>query len=135
MIGLNAIVLYSVLIVFQLVVLRIRKELRAGILTFIAFPWYRLSALLFRLGALCQNILVYSFERENIKIGTREDEIRDIPPCPPHMDVDWFRVWEESDTIDKLSTPERQPQLSATVNSARRSRIKTPRTIDIHKHR
>lgn len=96
---------------------------------FIAFPWYRLSALLFRLGALCQNILVYSFERENIKIGghrgyshhlvevlvgTREDEIRDIPPCPPHMDVDWFRVWEESDTIDKLSTPERQPQLSAT---------------------
>lgn len=54
---------------------------------------YRLSSLLFRLGALCQNLLIYSHERKGIKIGVREDEIRDIPPCPPHPDVDWFTVW------------------------------------------
>ncbi|KAF4676948.1 hypothetical protein FOL47_004190 [Perkinsus chesapeaki] len=126
MIALNALVLYIVLTVFQLVVLRTRKELRAGIITFVTFPWYRLSALMFRLGALCQNILVYSFERESIKIGTREDEIRDIPPCPPHIDVDWFRLWEESDPVP--IEQQQSVKLSARCNSARGPRIRTPRT-------
>ncbi|KAF4676950.1 hypothetical protein FOL47_004192 [Perkinsus chesapeaki] len=93
--------LYFVVAVFQIVVLRERKELRSTLCTCITFPWYRLSGLLFRLGALCQNLLVYSHERTNIKIGVREDEIRDIPPCPPHPDVDWFTVWVESDPIEK----------------------------------
>ncbi|KAF4656792.1 hypothetical protein FOL47_008747, partial [Perkinsus chesapeaki] len=47
------------------------------------------------------NLLVYSHERTNIKIGVREDEIRDIPPCPPHTDVDWFTVWVDNNN-DKV---------------------------------
>ncbi|KAF4656184.1 hypothetical protein FOZ61_007140 [Perkinsus olseni] len=90
-------VLYIAVAIFQLVVLRERKELRCTLCTYLLFPWYRLNGLLFRLGALCQNLLVYSHERTNIKIGVREDEIRDIPPCPPHPDIDWFTVWQGDD--------------------------------------
>ncbi|KAF4654160.1 hypothetical protein FOZ61_008430 [Perkinsus olseni] len=85
--------LYIMVLVFYFIVLRDRKDIRPSVMTVILFPWYRLSSLLFRLGALCQNLLIYSHERKGIKIGVREDEIRDIPPCPPHPDVDWFTVW------------------------------------------
>ncbi|KAF4736074.1 hypothetical protein FOZ63_019506, partial [Perkinsus olseni] len=96
-------VLYIAVAIFQLVVLRERKELRCTLCTYLLFPWYRLNGLLFRLGALCQNLLVYSHERTNIKIGVREDEIRDIPPCPPHPDIDWFTVWQGDDDTHQSS--------------------------------
>ncbi|KAF4675085.1 hypothetical protein FOL47_008260 [Perkinsus chesapeaki] len=100
--------LYIQIIIFQLVVLRQRKELRSSLLTIILFPWYRLMGLMFRLCALCQNLLVYSHDRTFLKIGQREDEIRDIPPCPPHPDVDWFSIWIEDDLISSTALSEKK---------------------------
>ncbi|KAF4665787.1 hypothetical protein FOL46_003470 [Perkinsus olseni] len=36
-------------------------------------------------------------EQQHGDAGVREDEIRDIPPCPPHPDIDWFTVWQGDD--------------------------------------
>ena len=89
------IILYGQLLLFQFVVLRDRKDLRSTFTTVLLFPFYKLCNLFFRVCALCQNMLVYSHERKGIKISVREDEIRDIPPTPPHCLVDWFTIWEE----------------------------------------
>ena len=86
-------ILYLQVIILQFIYLRQRPELRSSCATVLFFPFYRLSGLMFRLCALCHNILIYSHERKSIKIGTREDEIRDVAPCPPHPDCDWFTVW------------------------------------------
>jgi hypothetical protein len=85
--------MYLQIIIFSLFVLRSRKDLRPSLFTFLLFPVYRLTGLLFRICALCQNLLVYSHNRTNVKIGRREDEIKDIPPSPPSPIVDWFTVW------------------------------------------
>ncbi|KAF4681530.1 hypothetical protein FOZ63_033860, partial [Perkinsus olseni] len=113
--------LYIQIIIFQLVVLRQRKELRSSLITVILFPWYRLMGLMFRLCALCQNLLVYSHDRTFLKIGQREDEIRDIPPCPPHPDVDWFSIWIEDDL------PTSTPPSADKKQRKRRSKVKDPR--------
>ncbi|KAF4663314.1 hypothetical protein FOZ61_001739 [Perkinsus olseni] len=113
--------LYIQIIIFQLVVLRQRKELRSSLITIIFFPWYRLMGLMFRLCALCQNLLVYSHDRTFLKIGQREDEIRDIPPCPPHPDVDWFSIWIEDDL------PTSTPPSADKKQRKRRSKVKDPR--------
>ena len=91
--------MYLQIIIFSLLVLRSRKDLRPSFFTFLLFPVYRLTGLLFRICALCQNLLVYSHNRTNVKIGRREDEIKDIPPSPPSPIVDWFTVWVPS--VDK----------------------------------
>ncbi|KAF4651526.1 hypothetical protein FOL46_000273 [Perkinsus olseni] len=85
--------IYVMVVLFEIVVLRDRHDLRSSFCACLTFPWYRLSSLVFRVGALLQNLLVYSHVRKGIKIRVREDEIRDIPPCPPSPDVDWFTVW------------------------------------------
>ncbi|EEQ97394.1 hypothetical protein Pmar_PMAR029118 [Perkinsus marinus ATCC 50983] len=108
--------LYIQIIIFQLVVLRQRKELRSSLSTIVFFPWYRLMGLMFRLCALCQNLLVYSHDRTFLKIGQREDEIRDIPPCPPHPDVDWFSIWIEDD-LPVSSPPSEKKQRSRRTKS------------------
>ncbi len=87
--------LYIQVIILQFVYLRQRKDLRSSFFTVLAFPFYRLGGLLFRLCALCHNVLVYSHERKSMKIGTREDEVRDVAPCPPHPECDWFTVWQD----------------------------------------
>ncbi|EER08205.1 hypothetical protein Pmar_PMAR013116 [Perkinsus marinus ATCC 50983] len=89
--------LYVQVLIFEVFVLRDRHDLRSGVIDFIVFPWYRLQSLLFRICALCQNLLVYSHQRKNVKIGVREQKIHDIPPTPPHPDVDWFTVWENDE--------------------------------------
>jgi hypothetical protein len=94
-------ILYFQVVILQFVYLRQRKDLRSSFFTVLAFPFYRLSGLLFRLCALCHNILVYSHERKSMKIGTREDEIRDVAPCPPHPDCDWFTVWQDVPVKDQ----------------------------------
>ena len=86
--------MYIQVLVFQYVYLRRRKDLRVSVGGIIMFPFYRLSSLLFRVCALCQNILVYSHYRRGIFIRTREDEVKDLPATPPHPDVDWFTVWQ-----------------------------------------
>ena len=86
-------ILYFQVIILQFIYLRQRPDLRSSFSTVLLFPFYRLGGLIFRLCALCHNILIYSHERKSIKIGTREDEIRDVAPCPPHPDCDWFTVW------------------------------------------
>jgi hypothetical protein len=86
-------VMYFQLMLLQLVVLRDRPDLRSSLWTLVAFPTYKFVGLFFRICALCQNILVYSKERKNLSIKFREDEIKDIPPLPPHHLVDWFTVW------------------------------------------
>lgn len=86
--------MYVQVVVFTYMVLRSRKELRSSGLTVLTFPFYRLCGLLFRVCALCQNLLVYSHDRRAINIGKREDEIRDIPPVPTHDLVNWFEVWD-----------------------------------------
>jgi len=86
-------VLYFQVFLHQVVFLRHRPDLRSPISVLVVFPFYRLTNLVFRLSALCQNVLVYSHDRKTLKIGFREDEVHDIPPCPPHPDVDWFAVW------------------------------------------
>jgi len=88
------VLLYMQLVLFQFVILRERKDLRSSFFTIFMFPFYKFMSLIFRVCALCQNILVYSKERKNLPIKVREDEIRDIPPLPPHHLVDWFSVWE-----------------------------------------
>ena len=88
------ILLYIQLILFQFVILRERRDLRSSFFTIFMFPFYKFMSLVFRICALCQNILVYSKERKNLPIKVREDEIRDIPPLPPHHLVDWFSVWD-----------------------------------------
>jgi hypothetical protein len=85
--------MYIQVLVFQFVYLRRRKDLRVSTWGIIMFPFYRLSSLLFRVCALCQNILVYSHYRKGVRIQDREDEVKDLPPCPPHPDADWFTVW------------------------------------------
>jgi hypothetical protein len=95
---------YFQLSLFQFVVLRDRKDLRSSFFTVLMFPLYKLCNLFFRVCALCQNILVYSHERKGIKISVREDEIRDVPPLPPHYLVDWFTIWEEPEApVDGLT--------------------------------
>ena len=89
------ILLYLQLLAFQFVVLRERRDLRSSFMTVLTFPFYKFCNLFFRICALCQNLLVYSHERKGIKIAVREDEIRDVPPLPPHYLVDWFTIWEE----------------------------------------
>ena len=92
-------ILYLQVALFQYVFLRQRPDLRAGFRAALVFPVYKLSSLLFRICALCQNILVYSHVRKAPHIKIREDEIKDIPPIPPHPDVDWFSIWlPSSDT-------------------------------------
>lgn len=86
-------VMYFQLALLQMVVLRDRADLRSSFLTLLYFPVYKFISLFFRISALCQNILVYSKERKNLSIKFREDEIKDIPPIPPHFLVDWFTVW------------------------------------------
>jgi hypothetical protein len=86
--------MYIQVIVFQYVYLRRRKDLRVTLGGTLMFPFYRLSSLLFRVCALCQNILVYSHYRRGVYIRTREDEVKDLPATPPHPDVDWFTVWK-----------------------------------------
>ena len=100
MTGVFTTILYIQVVILQFVYLRQRKDLRSSFFTVLAFPVYRLGGLLFRLCALCHNILVYSHERKSMKIGTREDEIRDVAPCPPHPDCDWFTVWVDAPQKD-----------------------------------
>ena len=95
MTGFFMLLMYIQVLMFTYLVLRSRKELRPTALTVILFPFYRLCGLLFRICALCQNMLVYSHDRASVKIGKREDEIKDIPPTPPSHLVDWFTVWTE----------------------------------------
>jgi len=90
-----SLILYVQVVLFNLVILRSRRDLQVSTLSVLLFPWYRLFALVFRLCALCQNLLVYSHGRNCVKISIREDEIKDIPPVPPHWDVDWFTVWKQ----------------------------------------
>jgi hypothetical protein len=87
--------MYVQILLFSFIVLRSRKDLRPSFGTVLVFPFYRLTALLFRICALCHNILVYSHNRTGVKIGRREDEIKDIPPTPPCHVVDWFSVWKQ----------------------------------------
>jgi hypothetical protein len=94
MTGIFTALMYIQVIVFQYVYLRRRKDLRVSIGGFLMFPFYRLSSLLFRVCALCQNILVYSHYRRGVYIRTREDEVKDLPATPPHPDVDWFTIWQ-----------------------------------------
>lgn len=86
-------ILYFQVFLHQVVFLRHRPDLKSPLFAVLFFPIYRLCNLLFRLSALCQNVLYYSHDRKTLKIGFREDEVHDIPPCPPHPDVDWFSVW------------------------------------------
>jgi len=94
MTGIFTVLMYMQVLIFQFVYLRRRKDLRVSIGGIVMFPFYRLSSLLFRVCALCQNILVYSHYRKGVRIQDREDEVKDMPPCPPHPDPDWFTVWE-----------------------------------------
>ena len=93
MTGIFTAILYFQVIILQFIYLRQRPDLRSSLGTILTFPFYRLGGLLFRLCALIHNILVYSHDRKAIKIGVREDEVRDIPPSPPHPDCDWFTCW------------------------------------------
>ena len=95
--------MYIQVLVFQFVYLRRRKDLRVSTWGIIMFPFYRLSSLLFRVCALCQNILVYSHYRKGVRIQDREDEVKDLPPCPPHPDADWFTVWSPVSLADASS--------------------------------
>ena len=105
--GLFMLLLYFQVFLHQVVFLRHRRDLRSPISVLLVYPFYRLANLLFRLSALCQNVLVYSHDRKTLKIGFREDEVHDIPPCPPHPDVDWFTVWtaREQPTRASLRVP------------------------------
>ena len=98
--------MYIQILIFTFLVLRSRKDLRPTIATALVFPFYRLAGLLFRICALCHNILVYSHTRSSNKIGKREDEIKDIPPCPPHHVVDWYSVWVAQETTEEKLRPE-----------------------------
>ncbi|EER17403.1 hypothetical protein Pmar_PMAR022353 [Perkinsus marinus ATCC 50983] len=33
-------------------------------------------------------------DENSLRVGLRVDDIRDIPPCPPSTEVDWFSVWK-----------------------------------------
>ena len=103
--------LYLQLVLFQFVVLRERRDLRSSFFTVLVFPFYKFCNLFFRICALCQNLLVYSHERKGVKIADREDEIRDVPPLPPHYLVDWFSVWDEP------QVPVSAPKLSKSRSS------------------
>ena len=94
-------ILYVQVAILEFVYLRQRKDLRSSFLTALMFPFYRLGGLVFRLCALIHNILVYSKDRKALKIGYREDEVRDIPPSPPHPDVDWYTCWIDQPTQTK----------------------------------
>jgi len=94
--------MYAQIILFTIVVLRSRRDLRSSWVTVICFPVYRICGVIFRVCALCQNLLIYSHDRTTMKIEKREDEIRDIPPLPPHYIVDWSTVWQKRNTNRNL---------------------------------
>jgi hypothetical protein len=67
--------------VFNYVVLRNRGDLRVDAETILFYPFYRTLGLLFRLHALLYNIVVYTaFYPKPVKISTRVDSVKDIPP-------------------------------------------------------
>ena len=96
--------MYIQVFMFTFMVLRNRRDLRPKVSTFLMFPLYRFCGLLFRICALCHNLLVYSHRRSGMKIGKREDEIHDIPPTPPSHIVDWFTVWDTEFKLLKETT-------------------------------
>ncbi|EER09260.1 hypothetical protein Pmar_PMAR013485 [Perkinsus marinus ATCC 50983] len=67
--------------------------------------------------------------------SVREDEIRDIPPCPPHPDVDWFTVWVQSEPVEKpLTASHALPSVLIDAFGAHGLRSKpniTPRDIEV----
>ena len=117
--------LYFQLILFQFVILRDRRDLRSSFGTILTFPYYKLLNLLFRMCALCQNLLVYSHERKGMKISKREDEVRDIPPCPPHFLVDWFSIWSNTEGEEVARKTSRS---NSRLGSRAGSRAGSPRT-------
>ena len=107
--------MYLQVFIFTFVVLRSRRDLKSGFFTLLVFPFYRLTGLLFRMCALCHNILVYSHSRSSVKIGKREDEIKDIPPTPPCHVVDWFSVWVPPE-LNKKPISRRQVQRNSRLS-------------------
>ena len=92
--------MYAQVALLTLLVLRFRQDLRSSLMTLVFFPFYRLLGLIFRICALCHNLLVYSHDRAALKIEKREDEVRDIPPVPPHPCVDWSFTWNPPSEVD-----------------------------------
>ena len=111
--------LYFQLVLYHFVVLRDRRDLRSSFWTVLTFPFYKFCNLFFRICALCQNMLVYSHERKGIKIAIREDEIRDIPPLPPHHLVDWFTVWNDTPAPVKALSRSRSAVSASTPSRFR----------------
>ena len=116
-------VLHAQLVLFQFVILRDRPDLRSSFITVLTFPLYKLCNLFFRVCALCQNLLVYSHERKGIKISLREDEIRDLPPLPPHHLVDWFTIWHEPEALITEKQPLKRSKSGSGQITPRRFRM------------
>jgi hypothetical protein len=116
-------VLHAQLVLFQFVILRDRPDLRSSFITVLTFPFYKLCNLFFRVCALCQNLLVYSHERKGIKISLREDEIRDLPPLPPHHLVDWFTIWHEPEALITDKQPRKRSKSGSGQITPRRFRM------------
>mmetsp|Transcript_22713 Transcript_22713/g.18796 ORF Transcript_22713/g.18796 Transcript_22713/m.18796 type:complete len:140 (-) Transcript_22713:103-522(-) len=66
--------IYVMVFCFEIVVLRDRHDLRSSFCACITFPWYRLSSMAFRVGALLQNLLVYSHVRKGINIHIQQHD-------------------------------------------------------------
>ena len=86
-------ILYLQVGVFQLVYLRKRPDLRSSLTVLLIYPFYRIFLLLLRLCALLHSCLVQLHVRPTATLRLREDEVKDLPPIPPHADVDWSSVW------------------------------------------
>jgi len=90
-------VLYLEIIIFNCLVLRDRGDLRLKPLTIFLFPFYRTLLMFIRVNALFVNIILYHRPKRPT-IAFREDNSRDLPPCPPMANPDWFTVWHVNPT-------------------------------------
>ena len=86
-------ILYFQATIFQFVYLRKRPDLRGSLLVILVYPFYKLFLSLLRLCALLYSALVQLHVRPTATLRLREDEVKDLPPIPPHVDVDWSSVW------------------------------------------
>ena len=112
---------YLQLALHQVVFLRRQSGLRSSFFCSLLFPIYKLVLSVLRIAALCQNVLVYSHDRKSLTIATREDEIHDIPPLPPHYLVDWFSVWSASLPSTGKAASTTFASLSTSVHGTARS--------------
>ena len=96
------------LLLFNVVVMRRRPDLKFDLCTVLCFPFYKMvTTLLFRQYAMMENAMKYSVNRKPRTIEYRFTEqrdklngLQDFPPTPETEVPDWWHVWRPETEAD-----------------------------------